>query len=109
MTNVLIGGDYVPDGTGGFRRDDSGLSEALFRMSCRRGSFPWLPWLGSRFGELGREKASAQRAAARRFAEEALERLPLRVEDAAVSVSGDTARVRVTLTTAKNETVEVTV
>lgn len=43
MTNLLISGDYVPDSTGGIRRAENRqglLSEILFRLTCRRGSFP---------------------------------------------------------------------
>ena len=49
--------DYVPDGQGGFVRClgwEGVLAEALFRLSCRRGSFPFLPELGSRLYLLGR-------------------------------------------------------
>ena len=48
MTNILISGDYAPDGMGGIRRADGMqgmLAEALFRLTCRRGSFPLLPEL----------------------------------------------------------------
>ena len=44
-------GDYVPDGTGGLRRtrgQEALLERVLFRLTARRGSFPFLPELGSR-------------------------------------------------------------
>ena len=59
MENLLRDGDYVPNGFGGFTRlygTQEVLARALFRLTCRRGSFPFLPELGSRLQELGREK-----------------------------------------------------
>ena len=49
--NLLRGGDYVPDGFGGFVRlqeEEALLERALFKLTCRRGAFPFLPELGSR-------------------------------------------------------------
>ena len=51
MENLLRDGDYVPNGFGGFTRlygTQEVLARALFRLTCRRGSFPFLPELGSR-------------------------------------------------------------
>ena len=65
MENLLRDGDYVPNGFGGFTRlygTQEVLARALFRLTCRRGSFPFLPELGSRLQELGREKPSAREA-----------------------------------------------
>ena len=48
---LLRDGDYVPDGQGGLRRaegTDGLLQRVLFQLSARRGSFPFLPELGSR-------------------------------------------------------------
>ena len=70
MDNLLRDGDYVPKGFGGFTRlygTQEILARALFRLTCRRGSFPFLPELGSRLQELGREKPSAREAAAKIF------------------------------------------
>ena len=47
----LRNGDYVPDGTGGLRRTEGRealLEQVLFRLTARRGTFPFLPELGSR-------------------------------------------------------------
>ena len=44
-------GDYVRDELGGVERLTGGeavLQRALFRLSARRGAFPFLPELGSR-------------------------------------------------------------
>ena len=62
MENKLIGGDYVPDGAGGFVRQTGSealLSQALFRLTCRRGRFPLLPELGSLLYTLDRESRPA--------------------------------------------------
>ncbi|MCI8808473.1 MAG: hypothetical protein HFF21_10145 [Oscillospiraceae bacterium] len=89
MSLLLKDRDYVRDGNGGIAvaRDGEALvNEALFRLTARRESFPFLPGLGSRMGELRREKPSGWDALARQFAVEALDEL----ED--VTVTG--ARVR---------------
>lgn len=52
----LRNGDYVPDGTGGLRRTEGRealLEQVLFRLTARRGTFPFLPELGSRLWQLG--------------------------------------------------------
>ncbi|MBQ7255245.1 MAG: hypothetical protein IJS31_03240 [Oscillospiraceae bacterium] len=101
MTNILISGDYAPDGTGGIRRADGMqgmLAEALFRLTCRRGSFPLLPELGSRLHTLAREKPAARNMAARQYAAEALSGMELEVTDAAViELDENAARVRIAL------------
>ena len=45
MENLLRDGDYVPNGFGGFTRlygAQEVLAKALFKLTCRRGSFPFL-------------------------------------------------------------------
>ena len=54
MELMVRGGDYLPDGRGGFRRaegDDELLQRVLWKLSVRRGSFPFLPELGSLLGQ----------------------------------------------------------
>ena len=49
MVNLCINGDYVPDGFGGFTRlqgTQALLQRSLFKLGCKRGSFPFLPELG---------------------------------------------------------------
>lgn len=78
MSLLLKDRDYVADGNGGVAVVQGGealLNEVLFRLTVRRGSFPFLPELGSRMGELRREKPSAWEALARQFAVEALDGL----------------------------------
>ena len=62
------------------------VNEVLFRLTARRGSFPFLPELGSRMERLRREKPSGWEALARQFAVEALDGL----ED--VTVTGAAVR-----------------
>lgn len=78
MSLLLKNRDYVRDGNGGVTAVSGGealLNEALFRLTARRGSFPFLPQLGSRMGELRREKPSDWDTLARQFAVEALDSL----------------------------------
>lgn len=75
MSLLLKQRDYVADGNGGVAvvRDGEALvNEALFRLTVRRGSFPFLPGLGSRMYQLPREKSSVWETLARQFAAEAL-------------------------------------
>ena len=101
MALLLKQRDYVPDENGGVtvvRDSDELLSEVLFRLTARRGSFPFLPELGSRMGQLRREKPSAWETLARQFAAEALAELKdLTVADAEVSQEGETLWVTVKL------------
>ena len=78
MSLLLRNRDYARDGNGGVTAVSGGealLNEALFRLTARRGSFPFLPRLGSRMGKLRREKPSDWDALARQFAVEALDGL----------------------------------
>lgn len=75
MSLLLKQRDYVADGNGGVTVVQGGealLNEVLFRLAARRGSFPFLPKLGSRMGQLRREKPSAWESLAQQFAVEAL-------------------------------------
>ena len=60
MENKLIGGDYVPDGAGGFVRQTGSealLSQALFRLTCRHP-----------YSRRGRHRANPQRLRRERMA-----------------------------------------
>ena len=53
MSLLLRNRDYARDGNGGVTVVSGGealLNEARFRLTARRGSFPFLPRLGSRMG-----------------------------------------------------------
>lgn len=72
---LLKNGDYVPDGNGGFATvsdKEALLGRVLFRLTARRGKFPFLPELGSRLYQLLREKPAARETLAAQYAAEAL-------------------------------------
>ncbi len=84
-------GDYVPDQTGGLRRAagaDALLQRALFRLTARRGMFPFWETLGSRLWELGRLPAAERQAAARQYVAEALAEEAVQVESVSLSEFG---------------------
>lgn len=92
MEAKLIQGDYVPDGLGGIERcKGSGalLQRILFRLTARRGQFPFLPQLGSRLYQLGREPAASRESAARLFAAEALAEEDVEVTDVVLTPAGE--------------------
>ena len=98
MELMLRSGDYVPDGTGGFLRaegTDALLQRVLWKLTVRRGSFPFLPELGSRLYLLPREKPSARRALARQYVAEALaDEQDLEIKD--VALDGESLQVALT-------------
>lgn len=78
MSLLLKNRDYAADGSGGVAvvRDGEALvGEVLFRLTARRGSFPFLPRLGSRMDQLRRAKPSDWESLALQYAVEALEGL----------------------------------
>ena len=90
--NLLIGGDYVPDGFGGFVRKtgkEGLLCEALFRLNCRRGGFPFLEELGSRLSSLSKQKKSQWVLLAQQYCAEALAPLGLSVRQVSVTEQGN--------------------
>ena len=103
MEARLENGDYLPDGRGGFltaEGDEALLQRALLRLSARRGSFPFLPELGSRLYLLGTLAPAARSLAAERYVTEALApETALRVEQ--VRLRG--SELTVTLTRAGTE------
>ena len=71
----LENGDYVPDGMGGaagVQGQEALLQRVLFRLTARRGQFPFLEELGSRLWTLGRLSAAERPSAAKQFVVEAL-------------------------------------
>ena len=101
MSLLLKERDYAADGNGGVtvvQDGDALVNEVLFRLTARRGSFPFLPELGSRMGQLRREKPSAWETLARQFAAEALTGLDgVTVTGAAVRREQDALMVTVEL------------
>ena len=120
----LRNGDYVPDGTGGLRRTEGRealLEQVLFRLTARRGTFPFLPELGSRLWQLGQPQlarlgrrgqlpAARRQSAAEQYAAEALAAEPgLTVEQVILTESGG-GRAQVTVgLTWQGEALSVTV
>lgn len=74
MVNKLVNGDYVATGAGIARAQgaEAAFCNALFRLQCRRGSFPFLPKLGSRLWRLGLERPANRAVLARQYCAEAL-------------------------------------
>ncbi len=112
--NLLRGGDYVPDGFGGFVRlhdSEALLACALFKLTCRRGALPFLPELGSSLREIGKAAPSERDEAARQYAAQALASMGIEVTAARVRMISDAqADVRLTMSCDGNrETVEVRV
>ncbi len=78
MSLLLTNRDYAADGSGGvavIRDGEELLGEVLFRLTARRGSFPFLPRLGSRMDRLRRAKPADWENLARQYAVEALDGL----------------------------------
>ena len=78
MSLLLQNRDYMPDGNGGVavvQDGDELLGEVLFRLTARRGSFPFLPSLGSQMHLLRRVKPSNRENLALQYAVEALDGL----------------------------------
>lgn len=101
MEQKLMDGDYVPDGTGGLTALTGGeevLARVLYRLTARRGALPFLPQLGSRLYQLGREKPSLRQALAAQYVAEALrEEQGLAVRGVELEQSGDTGLLTVRL------------
>ena len=78
MELMIRNGDYVAEGTG-LRRvsgREALLQRVLFRLTARRGSFPFRESLGSRLWQLGQLPAAARQTAAKQYVAEALAEEP---------------------------------
>lgn len=84
MELMMRNGDYVSDGAAGLCRvsgREALLQRVLFRLTARRGSFPFWESLGSRLRQLGQLPAAARQTAAKQYVTEALaEERDVRVE-----------------------------
>jgi phage gp46-like protein len=76
-------GDYQRRGSGLAKVDgtEALLQRVLFKLTARRGAFPFVESLGSRLWQLGRIPAQQRQAAAMQYAAEALRDEGLTVED----------------------------
>ena len=92
MELELKNGDYIADGVGGLRRvggREALLQRVLFRLTARRGSFPFQEDLGSRLWALGRLPVQERRSAARQYVTEALAGEPVTVEEVTLDQGRD--------------------
>ena len=99
MELFLKDGDYLPNGQGGFctvtGREEL-LQRVLWKLTARRGGFPFLPRLGSRLYTLNRQKPSEWQGRAEEYVTEALaEETDLRLDG--VDVSRENGRLFVTV------------
>ena len=77
-------GDLVPNGAGDFCRLEGSqalIQRVLFKLTVREGSFPFLPWLGSRLHTLVREKPAARAALCRQYVQQALKDEDVNITD----------------------------
>jgi len=90
MVNKLINGDYVPQGSGIARARgiQGAFANAVFCLQCRRGSFPFLPNLGSRLWQLGRVRQGDWEVCARQYCAEALQGTGVEVQNVKVYPQG---------------------
>ena len=77
------GGMATVDGTEGL------LQRVLFKLTARRGAFPFRETLGSRLWQLSRLPESQRQAAAAQYVAEALQDEPLAVEDVEIRTRAD--------------------
>lgn len=100
MGLILREGDYVPDGQGGFCRAEGAqeiLERILWKLSVRRGSFPFLPELGSQLHLLGRAVPGEREVLARQYVAQALADEEVTVTGVEMIPEGEQARVIVRL------------
>lgn len=97
---VMKDGDLVPNGAGGFtwvQGEQAVLQRALFKLIARRGSFPFLPELGSKLHTLCREKASARQGLCRQYVAQALEGEDVVIKEVTYTEGAGRAQVEVRL------------
>lgn len=71
----ILNGDYVSDGLGGVMQTEGKealLQRVLFRLTARRGQFPFLESMGSRLYTLGQVDPALRQSAAQQAVAEAL-------------------------------------
>lgn len=104
MVNKLINGDYVAQGGGIARMQgvNAAYANAIFRLQCRRGSFPFLPELGSRLWQLGRLRPGDWEVCARQYCMEALQGSGVELQSVSVSQQGQAICVEAELILGEN-------
>lgn len=90
MEAVISNGDYLLDGNGTRRADgvEAILCRVRFRLQARRGSFPFLPTLGSELYRLGAIPRRERLQAARQFVTDALADEPVSVQNVTLTEDG---------------------
>lgn len=85
-------------GCAGYPAREALAQRVLFRLTARRGSFPFWPELGSRLYQLGSLPTSQRSAAAVQYVTEALAQEPVDVEEVILTPQpGGTAELQVRL------------
>lgn len=100
IESQMANGDFIPNGMGDFCRLEGSqalVQRVLFKLTARRGAFPFLPELGSRLYTLGREKKSARQALCAQYVRQALEGEDVTVTEVVYGEQGKTAQVTVRL------------
>lgn len=100
MALILRSGDYVPDGRGGFCSAQGAgevLERVLWKLGVKRGSFPFLPTLGSRLHLLGRAAHGEREALAGQYVTEALADEEVAVRAVTLRQEGDRGLLTVTM------------
>ena len=100
MALILREGDYVPDGKGGFQSAQGAqevLERALWKLTVRRGSFPFLPELGSQLHLLGRAAPAQRQALAEQYVVQALADEELTVTGVEIHQEGERGSLTVSL------------
>ena len=100
MALLLIDRDYGVNEAGELRSVTGAeelLNEVLFRLTARRGSFPFLPELGSRLNLLRNEKPGQWTTLAEQYVVEALSGLNVEVTGVTVTQDADRLWVMVEL------------
>ena len=112
MELALRNGDYVSDGAAGLRRvqgTEALLQRVLFRLTAKRGSFPFQETMGSRLWQLGQLPPSARQTAAKQYVAEALaEERGVEVEQVTLTQTEDRAALTAELSW-QGQTLSVTV
>ncbi|MDE6108538.1 MAG: hypothetical protein K2F83_07730 [Oscillospiraceae bacterium] len=89
---LLREGDYVPNGQGGFQRAEGAaevLERVLWKLTVKRGSFPFLPELGSRLHLLNKVPVKERETMAARYAHEALANEEVTIREAKLTREGE--------------------
>lgn len=96
----LKDGDLIPDGAGGFSQvqgDEALLQRVLFKLTARRGAFPFLPELGSKLHTLHREKPSMRQDLCAQYVAQALQDEDVAVNEVLYTEEAGQAQVTVRL------------